>query len=139
MRRLILSTPLLQDFGCYDYFSMSLEEARAWMYQGPYFVAMRSRDLCYALHSLVGRNIFPLSGLETPTLRPGDEALVFYVPLSAEVRSARELTSDYILQNYRLGLLKHVEVSETSQHTTDELDGIAPIEQELVAAKGEAL
>lgn len=111
--RQILSSPQLLDFGCYDYFEVSLPEAIQWLSQGEYFCTIRSRDMCYALHDLTGRNVYPLAGIPTPPLRPGDEALVYYVALSESVRSIPQMTREHMMTNYTLGLLKRV-------------DGVAP-------------
>jgi len=131
-KRLLLATPLLQDFGCYDYIPLNLEEAIMWLYRGQYFSAIRSRDMCHALNELVGRNVYPLAGINTPKLEPGDEALVFSVPMSDSVRSVREMTREYMVQNYQLGLLTRVdvvapEVEETRE--TGELDRVSAVQE----------
>ncbi len=108
--RQIVSSPTLLAYGCYDYFELSLHEAIDWLAQGEYYSTMRSRDMCFALHDLTGRNIYPLSGAPQPPLLPAEEALVFYIKLSETVRTINNMSRDYMLENYQLGLLKRVDV-----------------------------
>ena len=111
--RQILSSPTLLDFGCYDYFELTLEGAIEWLSRGEYFCTIRSRDMCYALHELSQRNIYPLYGAPTPPLNPGEEALVYYVMLSDSVRSVAQMSREYMMTNYQFGLLKRVDGMNT--------------------------
>lgn len=108
--RQIRSSATLVEFGCYDYFPLSLEEAIIWLAQGEYYSTLRSRDMCFALHELTGRAVYPLYGAPTPPLNQGEEALIYYIPLSETVRSVNNMPRDYMLENYQLGLLKRVDV-----------------------------
>ena len=112
--RQILSSPTLLDFGCYDYFELTLEGAIEWLSRGEYFCTIRSRDMCHALHELSQRNIYPLYGAPTPPLNPGEEALVYYVMLSDSVRSVSQMDREYMKTHYQLGLLKRVDGMNTS-------------------------
>ncbi len=131
--RQILSSSQLLDFGCYDYFEVSLQEAIQWLSQGEYFCTIRSRDMCYALHELTGRNFYPLAGIPTPPLRPGDEALVYYVTLSETVRSIPQMTREHMMTNYTLGFLKRVDVVAppvVEEKTAVETSVDIPVQQE---------
>lgn len=126
MMRLILANSQLHNFGCYDYFPLTLTEAIAWLSKGEYFSTLRNRDMCFALHDLTGRNIYPLYGAPVPPLNPGDEALVYYVTLSETVRSLQQMTREYMKANYEFGMLKRVDGVDQEQvndGTSDVLEG----------------
>lgn len=122
--RFVLAFPTLQDFGCYEYNPITLEEAQRWLYQGPYYSAIRSRDLCRAFYHVTGKTLYPLSDMQTPVLAPGEDALVFSVPTSDSVPSLREMSVEYMAAHYQLGLLKRVdgvaqEVEATEVESTE--------------------
>jgi len=108
--RVILSTPFLKSFGCFDYDPITLEDAIAWLSRGPYFCALRSRDMCRVLYQLTRRSFYPLIGMETPARSPGDEALVFFIPITEDMPSVKGMPPEYMLHHYELGLLKRVDV-----------------------------
>jgi len=129
-KRQILAYPTLHSFGDYDYFPITLAEAQTWLAQGEYYSTMRSRDMCHALREVTGRTIYPLFGAEMPSLEPGDEALVFKIVLSPTVRSIHNMSRDYMLENYQLGLLRRVDGLEAQEHQEEENEETL-VEQEI--------
>jgi len=132
--RFVLAIPTLQEFGCFDYIATTLQEAQVWLRLGPYYSAIRSRDLCRAFYEVTGQTLYPLSNMQMPSLAPGEDALVFYVPPSDSARSIRDMTVDYMVANYQLGLLKRVDVvtpDDEATHATEELMSVSVVEQGL--------
>ena len=119
-QRLLLAFPTLCEFGCYDYFPLTLDEAIDWLNDGEFVSTLRSRDMCYALKDLTGEEIWPCYSSETPRLSPGDEALVYHLPLTETIRSTRDMSRHYMTSHFQFGLLKRVDGLEQEPMTEDE-------------------
>lgn len=129
--RFVLPIPTLPHYGNYDYLPMSLEEVQQWLDLGPYYSAIRSRDLCLAFLRVTGRTLHPLSStIQTPPLEPGEDALIFFVPPSETVHSIRDMSFEYMVENHQFGLLCRVDVIAEATHQTDELVRVSVVEQE---------
>ncbi len=111
--RFVLALPTLQDFGSFDYLPVTIEEAQQWLSKGPYYSAIRSRDLCRAFYEVLRQTLYPLSSMQVPTLAPGEEALVFCVPPAPEAPSIRDMTVEYMIAHYQVGLLKCLDTTAT--------------------------
>lgn len=116
MQRYVMNAPTIRDFGSYDYFEISLEEAVEWLWQGRFTSTIRSSLQCQVMEDLTHVSIYSVrKGVKFPGLAPGDEALIFYTPTSDYYKSVQEMPYEYMRENYVLGLLKRVDVIEAEE------------------------
>jgi len=128
--RFVLPIPTLPVFGNYDYLQLDLAQVQQWLDLGPYYSSIRSRDLCLAFRHVTGRTLYPLSSaIQTPILEPGENALIFFVPPSETIHSIRDMSFDYMLENYQFGLLCRVDVVAEASRETGELASVSLVEE----------
>jgi hypothetical protein len=101
--RYILNSPVLTDYGVYQYTQLTLDQARAWVRRGPFESAVGHEPTARFLSRLLGVTV--LARRVAIKMQPGDEALVFRV--LGRLPEGRVLSETELpLVQYEFGLLR---------------------------------
>ena len=107
--RYILASARITVPGQYDYTTLSRDEAVQWLRNGKFTCDIRYGKLTKILHDLTGICIFPNTDTgQSPTLEPGDEALVFSIARDEQFHYTSEMTREYIMQHHEFGLFRRL-------------------------------
>jgi hypothetical protein len=112
--RYVYSSPTLASAGTFDFQVLAQAQAIEWLARGPVISRLRLHQMAQAFQYIVGKYVEP-NYQDLPQLRPGDQALVFFVGPRSRGFALTSMHPQEICEQYDLGLLTCLSVVQDSQ------------------------